>query len=204
MTNIKKDNTEERILKAARTVFIRKGMDGARMKEIADEAGINKALLHYYFRSKQKLFETIVEKLFQQIFPNILLLTNTNLPIKERLERFIENYIDILLNNPFLPAFVIQEMNRDTNFFVTTFNRLGINPDLIINMFNEEIEAGNIIKMNPREIVLNTLSMCLFPFAARPLMQLLLLKNDSEAYNRLLEERKTTVSNFILNSILIK
>lgn len=204
MNDIKKDNTEEKIIKAAKAVFIRKGMDGARMQEIADEAGINKALLHYYFRSKQKLFEAIFTGLFQQIFPNILTLMNSEKPIDEKIGYFLENYLDILLRNPYLPAFIIQEINRDPQFFASIFKSMGIQPKLIFTSFENEMDAGNIVRMNPCDLMINLLSLCLFPLAARPLMQLMMFENDSDAYTNFLEERKTTVTQFVLNSILIK
>lgn len=204
MNDIKKDNTEEKIIQAARTVFIHKGMDGARMQEIADEAGINKALLHYYFRSKQKLFEAIVTNLFQQIFPETLTLFSEDKTIEDKLSYFIGNYITILLKNPFLPAFVIQEMNRDTQFFGSVFTSMGIKPELIVKMFKREMEAGKIIKMDPRDLILNILAMCLFPLAAKPLMQLMMFEDNSKAYLQFLEERKTTVTSFVLNAILLK
>ena len=204
MNKIKKDNTEEKILEAAKTVFIKKGMDGARMQEIADEAGINKALLHYYFRSKQKLFEAIFTNLFQQIFPNIIKLMTSEEPIENKLKEFIENYIDILAQNPRLPAFILREINRDVDFFGQIFKSQGIKQTIIFAMFESEMEKGTIIRMNPRDILLNILSMCLFPFAAKPLMQLMLFENDSEAYTQFMEERKASVTKFVLNAILVK
>ncbi len=204
MSKIKKDNTEEKILEAAKTVFIKKGMDGARMQEIANEAGINKALLHYYFRSKQKLFEAIFTNLFKQIFPNIIKLMTSEEPIEKKLKEFIENYIDILTNNPRLPAFILREINRGVDFFGQIFRSQSINPNIIFAMFENEMEKGNIVRMNPRDIMLNILSMCLFPFAAKPLMQLMLFENDSEAYTQFMEERKASVTKFVLNAILLK
>lgn len=204
MTDNKKDNTEEKIIKAAEVVFIRKGMDGARMQEIADEAGINKALLHYYFRSKQKLFEAIFTNLFKQIFPSVINLLTSDQSIENKLQTFIENYIEVLSKNPRLPAFVIQEINRDANFFANIFKSLGLNPQLLLAMLEKEMDKGNIVRMNPGDIVLNILSMCLFPFAAKPLMQLLICDNDSEEYMKHMQARKTTVTQFVLNSILIK
>ena len=109
MTEVKKDNSEEKILNAAQSVFIQKGMDGARMQEIADEAGINKALLHYYFRTKQKLFEAILKKVFSNILPNLMDMVHSDLPIEEKLGIFIENYIDLLMENPYLPNFILKE-----------------------------------------------------------------------------------------------
>lgn len=204
MSENKKDNTEEKIIEAAKTVFTQKGMDGARMQEIADEAGINKALLHYYFRSKQKLFEAIFTGLFKQIFPNIVKLITSSAPIEQKLKTFIESYIDILIRNPRLPAFIIKEMNRDTHFFGEIFKNIGLNPEDLFNMIEKEMEKGTIVKMDPRDLFLNILSMCLFPFAARPLMQLVLFNNDRKAYMHFMEERKTSVSQFTLNAILVK
>lgn len=204
MNNTKKDNTEEKILVAAKTVFIKKGMDGARMQEIADEAGINKALLHYYFRSKQKLFEAIVKDLFRQIFPNAIFLINAEKPFEQRLSDFINNYVGILLQNPFLPAFVIKEMNRDTDFSGSIFNEIGLNPLLLLTMLEKEMEAGTIVKMNPRDLIINLLSLCLFPFATKPLMQLIMFENNSEEYNQFLENRKKSITEFVLNAVLAK
>lgn len=204
MNEIKKDNTEDKILSAAQSVFIIKGMDGARMQEIANEAGINKALLHYYFRTKQKLFEAIFSKLFNQIFPNLEMLIKADKPIDIKLGNFIDKYTEIMLKNPFLPAFILKEINRDPNFFVFLFIKKGIQPNLILEMFEKEMHAGNIVKMNPKDLIINILSMCLFPFAAKPLMQVILFENDSKAYVQFLNERKTTVKDFVLNSVLLK
>lgn len=204
MNTTTKTNPEEGILEAAKRIFLQKGMEGARMQEIANEAGINKALLHYYFRSKQKLFEAIFTNLFKQIFPNIIKLMTSEEPIEKKLKEFIENYIDILAKNPRLPAFILREINRDVHFFGQIFRSQGINPEIIFAMFESEMEKGNIIRMNPRDIMLNILSMCLFPFAAQPLMQLMLFENDSAAYTLFMEERKTTVTQFVLNAILLK
>lgn len=201
MNDVKKDNTEKKIIEAAKTVFIRKGMDGARMQEIADEAGINKALLHYYFRSKQKLFEAIFKSLFHQIFPKVVTLVNSDKPILDRISHFINHYLDILIANPFLPAFVIQEMNRDTQFLSSLFNDMGTRPKVLFEMLEKEMEAGNIKKMNPRDLMLNILSMCLFPFASRPLMQLMMFENDKTAYDQFLVERKESIKAFVLNAI---
>lgn len=204
MNEIKKDNTEEKILKAAQTVFIEKGMDGSRMQEIANEAGINKALLHYYFRTKQKLFEAIFKSVFKQIFPNIKEFIISELSIEEKVGFFIDNYIAVLLKNPFLPTFILKEINRDPEFLASVIKSQGINPNQITEMLKKEMEAGNIRKMDPRELMVNLLALSIFPFAAKPLMKLMLFENDKIAYNQFLESRKATVKEFVLNSILLK
>ncbi|MCF6333975.1 MAG: TetR family transcriptional regulator [Draconibacterium sp.] len=204
MSEIKKDNTEEKILNAAQAVFIQKGMDGSRMQEIADHAGINKALVHYYFRTKQKLYEAIFRKVFKQIFPKIETFILSDQPIEEKLTIFIENYIDVLLKNPYLPTFILKEINRDPEFLASVLKSQGIHPNQIFEMFEREMEDGKIRKMDPRELLVNLLSLSIFPFAAKPLMQLMLFENDKKAYKQFLQNRKTTVQEFVLNSILLK
>lgn len=204
MKDFKKDNTEEKILQAAQTVFVKKGLDGSRMQEIADEAGINKALLHYYFRTKQKLFEAIFKKVFGQIFPNIKAFIQSELPIEEKLGLFIEKYIELLINNPFLPSFILKEIHRDPEFLALIIKSQGLNPEEIFIMLEKEMEAGNIRKMDPRELMINILGLSIFPFAAKPLMKVMFFDNDKKAYSEFLNRRKTSVQEFILNSILLK
>lgn len=204
MTDNKKDNTEEKILEAAKTVFVKKGMDGTRMQEIADTAGINKALLHYYFRSKQKLYEAVVKQVFGKIFPHIESLVTTNLPIEKKLSTFIDSYIEILLNNPFLPVFVLKEINRDPELLANVMKKQGIRPALVLHVFEKEMEAGTIRKMDPRELMVNILGLCIFPFASRPLMNIMLFDGDMKSYDDFLNERNESLKQFILNSILIR
>ncbi len=204
MTESKKDNTEDKILGAAQTVFIRKGMDGARMQEIADEAGINKALLHYYFRTKEKLFSAIFSKVFMQILPNLMMMVHSEYSIEEKLEIFLDKYIDLLLKNPFLPTFILKEMNRDPGFLATVLKSSGVNPKEIFNMFEREMDAGEIRRMDPRDLFVNILALCIFPIAAKPLLNIMLFDNNKKEYNDFLRKRKETIKDFILNSILIK
>ncbi len=204
MNEIKKDNTEEKILTAAQSVFVKKGMDGTRMQEIANEAGINKALLHYYFRSKQKLFEAIFNKVFSQIFPDIKNMLYSDKPIIEKLGIFIEKYIDLLMKNPFLPSFILKEVNRDPEFLASVIKKQGINPDDILNLLEKEMEYGRLKKMDPRELMINILGLSIFPFAARPLLQIMFFNNDKKGYSNFLVNRKETVKEFVLNSILVK
>lgn len=204
MSEIKKDNTEEKILIAAQSVFTRKGMDGSRMQEIADEAAINKALLHYYFRTKQKLFDAIFNKVFRQISPNLNTIIQSELSIEEKLEIFIENYIDLLLKNPFLPSFILREINRDPEFLASVIKSTGVNPKEIFSMLEKEMEAGKIKNMDPKEMLINILALCIFPVAARPLMQIMFFDNTKKSYDDFLLQRKKTVTQFIFDSVLTK
>ncbi len=203
MNESKKDNTEEKILVAAQEVFTQKGMDGARMQEIANKAGINKALLHYYFRTKQKLFEAIFEMVFSKIFPNLMAMVHSDLPFEERLGIFLEKYIELLQKNPFLPTFILKEMNRNPEILASIIKSNGVDPKEVIAMFQKEMEAGKIRKMDPRDVLINMLGLSIFPVAAGPLLNIMFFDNDKQEYDRFIEKRKETVKTFILNSIML-
>src|SRR5918997_7044366 len=95
-------DTEERILDAARAVFVRHGTAGARMQEIAQEAGVNQALLHYYFRSKDRLAEAVFRQVAGRLLPTVFEILGSDLSIEEKVERFVSLYIDTLSRSPFL------------------------------------------------------------------------------------------------------
>ena len=108
------------------------------------------------------------------------------------------------MKNPFLPTFILKEMNRNPDFLASVIKRTGIQPAKIFSMFEKEMDAGKIRRMDPRDLLINILSLSIFPIAAKPLMTIMFFENDKKAYNQFIENRKTTVKEFILNSILIK
>ena len=124
--------------------------------------------------------------------------------IKIRLENFIDQYIDILIKNPYLPAFILNEINRNPQFLAKEFQSQRAKPEIILEMFEKEMKAGTIRKMNPSDLIINILSLSIFPFTSKPLMSLILFENDQQAYNLFLEERKKTIKDFILNAILLE
>jgi AcrR family transcriptional regulator len=197
-------NTEAQILQAARKVFIEKGLEGTRMQEIADEAGINKALLHYYFRSKDKLFHAVFIEAFQKFLPQIDSLILTQAPVALKLEAFITNYINTIIENPFIPGFVLHELTRDPQSLAELLKSRAPMVPAFLNQIKQEIEAGNLKPFDPKQIIINMLALCIFPFVARPIAQTIFFENNADAYNHFLEERKTEVFNFIKSAILIE
>jgi TetR/AcrR family transcriptional regulator len=201
--NSQETDTEQLILEAAKNVFFKKGYDGARMQEIANEAGINKALLHYYFRSKDKLFEAIFLNAFQQFIPRLIENMNADISFENKIELFVENYLNILIKIPQLPSFVLTEINRNPERIAEMFGKIGIVPSFILKGFQNEVDKGNIRAIDPKQLLANIVALCVFPFAARPLLQIVLTENDISKYDIFLEERKKEVSRFIINSIKI-
>lgn len=194
-------STEQKIYEAARRIFILKGMEGARMQEIADEAGMNKALLHYYFRSKENLFKAVFKDTFSKFFLKVKTTLSSDASAKEKLNVFIDNYIDLIQANPYVPQFIISEINRDPKMLKTMMFEAGIEPQKILELLLNEVHSGNLSKPDPRHIVISLLGMLVFPFVARPLLQMIYFNDDKAAYDRFLNERKDIVKNMILKFI---
>lgn len=194
-------NTEQRILEAAKDVFVRKGLEGARMQEIADEARINKALLHYYFRSKDKLFEAVFKETFFKLLPNVIDLMQSDISLFEKIRLFVENYIDVITENPLLPSFVMHELSRNPDRVVDMMKSSGINPLVFVAQIQTEIEKGTIIPIHPLHLIVNMLAMCVFPFMAKPILAEVIFSGESQEFEYFIKERKTEVSDFIINSI---
>jgi AcrR family transcriptional regulator len=193
--------TEEIILKSAITIFHKKGMAGARMQEIADEAGINKAMLHYYFRSKQLLFEAVFKKAFMQLAPQIHQVLNSEDTLFEKIENFADKYISFVLENRFLPTFIIQELNNNPDFAADFFIQAEFpKPTNFLRQIEEGIQKETIKSINPKQLLIDMFSLAIFPFVGSPLLQKISNLNDVE-YDKLLLERKKHIASMLINSI---
>ncbi len=193
-----KENTEEKIFNAAKKVFVEKGSDGARMQEIADKAGINKSLLHYYYRSKDKLFAAVFEFFASKFFPNIFEVFNSDDDIFMKIEKFIHAYIEMLRKNPFIPMFMLNEIRKgNASFAIKVINKSGVEGKAFEQMINVEIEKGNIKAINPKHLIINILSLVIFPFISRPLAEVLIFESNTKAYDEFLEQRKEEVTSII-------
>ncbi|QED38652.1 TetR/AcrR family transcriptional regulator [Antarcticibacterium arcticum] len=200
-----KTQTEDHILNSAEKVFQRKGMDGARMQEIANEAGINKAMLHYYYRSKRFLFEAVFAKAFSLIAPEIdRVLSDDNTDLFQKIKNFTNSYISFIQKHPYLPNFIIQELNRDADFIKVLQAKKGF-PDFskFEAQVEKEVQEGKIRPIKAEQLFVHLLSLNIFPFLAAPLFKGF-LKIDDKAYKDLMEERKEEISNLLINYIKIK
>ena len=203
MTKTKDITAETNILNAAKRIFQKKGMDGARMQEIADEAGINKALLHYYYRSKQLLFEAVFKSAFMLLAPQLNKILNNDDSLNDKIKSFTKNYISFIIKHPYLPNFIISELNRNPEFVEKLISEKNF-PTIqkFKNQVLENIENGLITPIKPEHLFINIMALNIFPFIASPLLKGF-LKIDAKNYEQLMEERATEVSNFIINAIKI-
>ena len=197
-------NTENKIFDAAEEIFQQKGLGGARMQEIAEKAGINKALLHYYFRTKEKLFGEIFKKAILINQPIFIQVLNSDLELHHKIETFIDKYMDLISKKPFIPLFIINQLNQEPNF-ITKFISEKINFDFsnLEKQLKDEFEKGNIIKITAPHLVADIFAMCAFSTLAKPMLKFM-FKMDDEAYKVFFHERKKHISEIIFNGILKK
>jgi AcrR family transcriptional regulator len=195
--------TEEQILEAAKSVFLEKGMDGARMQEIANRAGINKALLHYYFRSKDKLFITIFRNLISNLFQQINLHLQNNDDVFMFIEKFVTSYIAMLEQNIYLPNFILNEMHRNHENIVQIFESEKViqNVPKLEKMIQKSVEAGEIVPITAENLIVDMIGLCVFPVVGRPVILNFLFHGDAEAHAKFMEGRKEHVISLVKQSL---
>jgi TetR/AcrR family transcriptional regulator len=193
-------SSEEKILEAAKTVFHRKGFEGARMQEIADEAGINKSLLHYYFRTKENLFDAVFKAAFHEIFSKLFLTVDADIPLEEKLANLVNVYISFLQKNSYIPGFILTEMNQNPSKIIGVFESAAVSPAMLFERMRVAMQEEKPDKKEFRELFINLLSLCIFPIVARPMLQHILGFSEKE-YDQFIEKRKKELPVFIMNAI---
>lgn len=194
--------TEEKIFESATEVFIAKGMDGARMQDIANYAGINKALLHYYYRSKDKLFNAVFEKIAGQMFKKFAPVFDEKLSLEEKIRFFFREHIDFLQKNQRIPAFILNEVNRNParirkiirNSNIKNFWRT------LESQHKDELGKYNITEESIPQIMTSMAAISIFPFAARGILEEI-LRQLGISFDDYLEERKKFAPEFVINAI---
>src|SRR5688500_10707812 len=137
----KDSDTEQRILQAARKVFVKRGTAGARMQEIATEAGVNQALLHYYFRSKDRLAEAVFREAAGRLVPAVVRMLSSEASLEEKVEQFVWLYIDTVRQSPFLPGYILSEMHHHPERLIAIKDAAGQQPAQMIHALLERLGA---------------------------------------------------------------
>lgn len=187
-------STEEKIKEAAKILFTQKGFSAVKTRDIATAAGINLALLNYYFRSKQKLYDLIMLENLAQFKVGITdLLTQDDEDFYTKLEKIASYYIDTLKVNPHLALFIMNEIHHsDKDLFQTQEIVLKKQKQNLVSMFAQQINDGKIANVHPMHIMANILSLIVMPFLAKPILTKRLKINDQE-FTNLMEERKKLI-----------
>lgn len=189
--------TEEKIIVSAERLFYQKGKAGTSMQDIADDAGINRTLLNYYFRSKDQLFEAVFRKALGTFVPNLAYMLGTDTSFQDYVPFMVETIIDTMLANPQIPIFVLQELSSNPERMPQIIKEMGIDPAKAVEKMEADGMVPSIGGMDPRQIILNMISLCIFPFAAKPVVLDILYKGDQEAYVEAMKERKVLLPKYI-------
>lgn len=191
-------STEEKIKAAARKLFIEKGYAATRTRDIAQEAGINLALLNYYFRSKERLFDIIMlEKLLDFIEGIKGILDDRGTTVEAKIESAVSNYIDLLIQQPDLPLFVLHELRTNPKRFALKIDRKQIiMKSYFMHQLKKAISEGRIAAVNPLHILINIIGLTIFPFVASPIIQNMGGLKQQE-FNMMMEERKRFIPAWI-------
>jgi AcrR family transcriptional regulator len=194
--------TEEKIFEAATDVFVEKGMDGARMQDIATHAGINKALLHYYFRTKDQLFNKVFEKIAGRMFSKFAPVFDANLSLEDKIRFFFDAHISFLKNNPRLPGFILNEINRNPARIKKLLSTLEFQKiwTLLYAQHKNELDKYNITEEKLPQIMTTIVSMSVFPFAARGILEGI-FQNMGIDFDKYIEERKVFAADFVIKAI---
>ena len=193
-------STEEKILDAAKLVFHKKGFDGTRMQEIADEAGINKALLHYYYRSKENLFDAVFKDAFNELFQKIFTIVGSDISFEEKIRYLFSDYIGFMQRNPYIPSFILNEINHNPARIADLMKNLPTPPAKILTRVKKSLEDEGLKGMDYRQFIINIISLSIFPIIARPLLKSILNLTEEE-YNEFIETRKKELPDFIFKAI---
>jgi TetR/AcrR family transcriptional regulator len=188
--------TEQRILEAARKVFMRRGTAGARMHEIAEEAGVNQALLHYYFRTKARLSDAVFREAAGRLVPAVARLVGSDHTLEQKVEQFVQLYILAELHHhpERLPAMVSRLVGDDPHPLAAAL------VERLAAQLRERAAAGTLRPIVPEQFLVNIVALCVFPFVARPMLDVV-FGLDERAFERFLDERRAELPGFILNAL---
>ena len=198
MKKTKDISTEERIKAAARKVFHQKGFAGTRTRDIAEEAGINHAMLNYYFRSKEKLFEMVMMETMAQFFKGVnLMLNDEKTSLDEKIDLIVSNYVDLLLKEPELPTFILNEVRPNPQAFVEQNPiKEALTHSVLTRQYAEAVARGEITEPNLMQAILNVIGLVIFPFIAKPILTSI-INIPEEQYKALMLQRKTLIPQWI-------
>lgn len=189
------NDLEAKIIENARELFIERGFVETSMSDIAAKTGINRPVLHYYFRTKDRMFQAVFGSILETLLPRLQdIISNRDDSIEARLGKVIDAYYNIFKAHPTLPLFVMREMNRDYEHFEQTFTELHIERYFIAikSALEQEMDCGSIKMMQFRHLFMTFYSMLVIPFTVRPLCEHLFL-DEGESYDDLLQKWRTHV-----------
>ena len=192
------NSTQQRILQVATTIFYQKGLAGARMQEIADRSGINKAMLHYYYKTKEQLFDTVFQHTASLYLQTVGRLLGSDQPLKTKLERFVDEITDLLLKEPSIPVFIIHELNQSPDRIARLFAfKEYIDFRQFQQQVKEEVRKGTIRPIKADQLFTHLVSLTVLPFMSQAILCKVLEKTPQQYQSFLKERKKELKENWI-------
>lgn len=195
-----RNKTEERILKAARAVFIEKGFNIATMNDIAESAGITRTSLNYYFRTKQKLFFGIYQSIVCRIFPQIEEIAIGEAPVFSKIEAAVEVYTSVLIKNPDVILFIAGEASKNPDLFFEAVKSMPEMPVRVKNIAAEikrSMNNGSLRKMPIEYFATTFFGLLFFPFFGKNILKKIFFKSSEKSFEKFVLERRK----FIVDSM---
>lgn len=191
--------TEKLIKEKAKTLFFKKGFLNATTQEIADEAGVNRALIHYYFRSREQMLEILLDETLQEKKGRVRSILTSELPFREKIANYINTIVDYGLKYPYLDNFIVSEMARrpDKIKIFCAKDRFK-SSDLIREALEKEVKKGRITPISAEHFMVNLISLCNYPLLAKSVIQTIHGLSDAQ-YRKFLVERKRIIFRTIFN-----
>jgi TetR/AcrR family transcriptional regulator len=191
---------ETKIIEAANTVFLKNGVDSAKMGQIAVEAGISRTSLNYYFRSKNHLLNKVLNNLENKIVPTISYLVNDeSMDLADKIELFVDKYIDLIIIHPLVPSFMAWELNREPNWIIQLIKQHKLNFEKITIQIENEVKAGKVIHFNLEDLFVNIMGLCAFPFVTKPILMEFFFDHNEENLTQFMNTRKVDVKRILRN-----
>ena len=166
---------EHKIIEAAKATFLKKGYKDTNMADIAAEVGLTRPAMHYYFRTKERLFQAVFGDILMSFIPQIKESLCADIPLELKVSQIVETYMSVLEDSPTLPVFIVQEINRDIDNIISIAldNNLVELGQSVVNVLNREMKEGRIRKMPLIELGYTFYGLMMVPFLARPAGQMI-------------------------------
>ena len=199
-----KQDAEMKIKEAARRVFLAQGYEGTKMRQIAEAAGVNLAMINYYFRSKEQLFKSIYAETFAQFVGQMAQMINEPTPLEVKIWKIVDRYTDFIMDNPLIPSFILSEQQANNGAFFKEINARGLIENSVLKkQLLEEAEKGNIRAIEPLQVIMTILGNIVFPVVARPVVSYV-GGLDDDGFQEFMKTRKQIVPEMIIAYLKLK
>jgi len=194
-------DVETKILEAATIVFIQKGLAGASMQDIADEASISRTSLHYYYRSKDKLFDTVFEHVVGALISQQRTTINADIPLADKLKLFIDGYMDFMLNNPSCVSFIVHDLNATPERMIKLILSLNLNIEKLKGQIVSEMNNHQQSEFDVAQFWASLIGMCIMPFVFKPMIIRFFLNESEDRFREFINNRKKHILDFLMKYI---